>query len=122
MELNKAIEILKSHNEWRRGAEIPQTDPKVLGGAIDCVVENFDAKYESVAESYEKGFADGQEIGERVREELRKERNAYYERLQELRIEKAELIDKACEWLNNHLGKDNGTPYFIKAFRKDMEE
>lgn len=98
MELKQAIEILRKHNEWRRGAEIPMTDPKILGEAIDCVVENFDAKYESVAESYETGFAQGQEVGER------------------------EMLDKACVWLYNHLGKDNGTPYFIKAFRKAMKE
>ena len=150
MTYKEAIEILRSHNEWRRGAEIPMTDPKALGEAIDCVVEHFrdvtkmvggieerakkyadeyavgdaaiivdllhkvaeesylagateqkkidDAEFECKAESYETGFAQGQEVGER------------------------EMIGKACKWLFNHLGKDNGTPYFIKAFRKAMED
>ena len=33
-----------------------------------------------------------------------------------------EAIALATEWLNNHLGKDNGTPYFIKAFEADMNK
>lgn len=35
----KAIEYLKRHNEWRMGAEIPMTEPKILGEAIDSVVD-----------------------------------------------------------------------------------
>ena len=30
--------ILKRHNRWRRGAEIPQEDPKMLGDAIELIV------------------------------------------------------------------------------------
>ena len=30
--------ILKRHNRWRRGAEIPQEDPKTIGDAIDLIV------------------------------------------------------------------------------------
>ena len=41
MTYKEAIEILRSHNEWRRGAEIPMTDPTTHGEAIDCVVEHF---------------------------------------------------------------------------------
>jgi len=29
--------ILKRHNRWRRGAEIPQEDPKMLGDAIELL-------------------------------------------------------------------------------------
>ena len=29
--------ILKRHNRWLRGAEIPQEDPKMLGDAIDLI-------------------------------------------------------------------------------------
>jgi hypothetical protein len=29
---------LKRHNRWRRGAEIPQEDPKILGYAIELIV------------------------------------------------------------------------------------
>lgn len=41
MKIEEAIAILKQHNRWRRGAEIPMTDPKILGEAIDCVVDYF---------------------------------------------------------------------------------
>ena len=30
--------VLKRHNRWRRGAEIPQEDPKILGYAIELIV------------------------------------------------------------------------------------
>jgi hypothetical protein len=30
--------ILKRHNRWRRGAEIPQEHPKTLGDAIELIV------------------------------------------------------------------------------------
>ena len=32
-----AREILKRHNRWRRGAEIPQEDPRMLGDAIELL-------------------------------------------------------------------------------------
>jgi len=34
----RTIDILERHNQWRRGAEIEPTDPKLLGEAIDdCI-------------------------------------------------------------------------------------
>lgn len=42
MKLQSAIQILKRHNEWRRGAEINQEDPKLIGVAIDTVVEELE--------------------------------------------------------------------------------
>jgi hypothetical protein len=39
MELTQAIQILKLHNEWRRGAEIDMLSPKMIGEAIDKVIE-----------------------------------------------------------------------------------
>ena len=42
MTLPESIEILRTHNEWRRGAEIPQTDPKALTEAIDVILLFFD--------------------------------------------------------------------------------
>ena len=44
MKIEEAIAILKQHNEWRRGADIPMTDPKVIGEAIDCVVNYYEKK------------------------------------------------------------------------------
>lgn len=42
MTIEQAIEILERHNKWRRGDdEIPETNPKELGEAIDTVVDNF---------------------------------------------------------------------------------
>lgn len=35
----EAVEILKLHNEWRRGAEVKQHSPKEIGLAIDKVIE-----------------------------------------------------------------------------------
>lgn len=32
------LETLRDHNEWRRGAEIPMTEPAALGEAIDATI------------------------------------------------------------------------------------
>jgi len=34
-ELNKAKELLKTYNRWRRGEELPVPDPVEIGKAID---------------------------------------------------------------------------------------
>ena len=39
MKTNEAINILERHNEWRRGADVPMTEPKILGEAIDSAVD-----------------------------------------------------------------------------------
>lgn len=39
MTLIEAIQILETHNKWRRGAEIPMEEPKKIGIAIDFVIE-----------------------------------------------------------------------------------
>lgn len=39
---NEAKQILKAHNEWRRGGEGEMQDPKILGLAIDKAVESLD--------------------------------------------------------------------------------
>lgn len=42
MKLEQAIEILETHNRWRRGDDtVPMTNPKDIGIAIDIVVEHF---------------------------------------------------------------------------------
>ena len=39
MKLEKAIEVLSTHNEWRRGSDqVDMADPKELSEAIDVVV------------------------------------------------------------------------------------
>tara|TARA_Y100000310_G_scaffold1864_1_gene2351 strand:- start:1219 stop:1488 length:270 start_codon:yes stop_codon:yes gene_type:complete len=42
MELEKAVQILKEYNIWRRGADTEHTDPKTLGEAIDTILNYFD--------------------------------------------------------------------------------
>lgn len=42
MQLPLAIQNLKLHNQWRRGAEIDPLDPKEIGESIDVVVEAYE--------------------------------------------------------------------------------
>ena len=46
MTIEEAIEILKHHNEWRRGAnlELKMVNPTELGIAIDIVIANYERK------------------------------------------------------------------------------
>ena len=34
----KTLEVIRDHNLWRRGADAPQTDPRMLGLALEAVV------------------------------------------------------------------------------------
>jgi len=45
MNLTQAIQILKLHNEWRRGAEIDMLSPKMIGEAIDKIIELEKSKF-----------------------------------------------------------------------------
>lgn len=36
------VETLRTHNLWRRGAEIPMVDPSILGEAIDTLLAEVD--------------------------------------------------------------------------------
>lgn len=59
MELKEAKEILKEHNEWRRGAEIKQQEPKLIGEAIDTVLAHLKEQESGVltsAPSRDKNF------------------------------------------------------------------
>ncbi|MDA3778801.1 MAG: hypothetical protein PF487_00975 [Bacteroidales bacterium] len=48
MYIEKAIEVLEKHNEWRKGDEdIKMAHPTVLGMAIDIIVSNFKNSYNS---------------------------------------------------------------------------
>lgn len=46
MNQQQAVKILKQHNAWRRGDEIPQLDPKDVGEAIDTAVRLLSKKPE----------------------------------------------------------------------------
>jgi len=39
MTIQQARDVLINYNNWRRGAEIEQPDPKEIGKAIDLVTE-----------------------------------------------------------------------------------
>ena len=34
----KTLQVIRDHNLWRRGADAPQTDPRMLGLALEAVV------------------------------------------------------------------------------------
>lgn len=111
MKQQEAIEICKEMQKWRRGeglydgespAPMPYT-PEKFGMAIDKLID--------CAEEHNT-------------DELRKERDAYYERLQELRAEKAEFVEKACKYLDTHIlcMQDETRSFFIENFCKAMTD
>ena len=48
MEIQRAIEILKRHNQYRRRSSDKMVNPTVLGEAIDCVVREFESYVVSI--------------------------------------------------------------------------
>lgn len=38
MTVKQAINVLKKHNNWRRGGRLNQQDPKIIGEAIDVAI------------------------------------------------------------------------------------
>lgn len=42
MEIKEAIEILRKHNKWRCGADIPMVSAKVLTEAINKIIEKYE--------------------------------------------------------------------------------
>lgn len=38
MRIEVALEILKDYNKWRRGAEMEMPSPKIIGEAIDQII------------------------------------------------------------------------------------
>jgi len=51
MKIKEAVEVLKKHNEWRRGAEIDQMRPILIGEAIDIAINQLSEM--SLKEAYE---------------------------------------------------------------------
>ena len=41
MTLVNAIKILEEYNRWRRGEDIPQPNPKLVGEAIDFAINQL---------------------------------------------------------------------------------
>ena len=44
MTIEEAVALLKQHNKWRRGADIPMTDARKLGTAIDVIVAYYETE------------------------------------------------------------------------------
>lgn len=44
MTIEQALEILIEYQEWRRGAEIPMQEPRIIGEAIDVAIEVLKGK------------------------------------------------------------------------------
>jgi len=42
MTLPEAVELLKTFNLWRRGADIPMPEPKQVGLAIDLIIAEIE--------------------------------------------------------------------------------
>jgi hypothetical protein len=43
MNITEALTILRAHNEWRRGAEMPIQEPAEIGEAIDTILAHHHA-------------------------------------------------------------------------------
>lgn len=52
MNIKQSLEILREHNRWRRGADIPMQHPALLGEAIDKIVYYVEMKIKE--EEYER--------------------------------------------------------------------
>lgn len=42
MKIKEAIQILKLHNVWRRGAKVVMIAPKELGEAMDTIISHYE--------------------------------------------------------------------------------
>lgn len=47
METKEIINVLERYNRWRKGADIPMENPKVLGDAIDGAIKVLKMKMET---------------------------------------------------------------------------
>lgn len=45
MEIEEAIAFLRNYNQWRRGADIPQPAPNLIGIALDAVCDYAESKW-----------------------------------------------------------------------------
>ena len=63
MAIREAVEVLRAHNQWRRGDDADALDPRVISRAIDAVIAHFEGlSAAAVAQAKALG-----EIGRRVR-------------------------------------------------------
>ena len=50
----EAAAILRQFNVWRRGADVPQPDPREIGKAIDAAIEMIERLDELAPQPYAK--------------------------------------------------------------------
>ena len=43
MTIKQAISILKKHQKWRMGADIPQIEPSIISEAINKIIEHYES-------------------------------------------------------------------------------
>jgi hypothetical protein len=41
--IREAVDVLRRHNDWRRGDDVEMLDPSAVSRAIEAVVAHFDA-------------------------------------------------------------------------------
>lgn len=51
MTKKEAIEVLRHHNEWRRGADIQQLNPETIGKAIDYAIKYLENESKIIEKS-----------------------------------------------------------------------
>jgi hypothetical protein len=57
MNLNESIDILKKHNEWRRGSDdIPMENPTTVGTIIDYVIGYLESNQDRLETAFKKGY------------------------------------------------------------------
>lgn len=44
MDILEAIKLLKHHQKWRMGADIPMIAPHLISQAIECLIMEFELK------------------------------------------------------------------------------
>lgn len=55
MKIEKAIEVLKYHNEWRLGSNLEQTNSKELTKALITAIEVMEKRKFDIMKAFEEG-------------------------------------------------------------------
>jgi hypothetical protein len=83
MTLQEAVSIVKRHQEWRLGAEIEMSEPKILTQAIDTILSQIEERYTKqefldTAEFCEVSMIDAKYIVSRIDEVRTLEKNRFF--------------------------------------------
>ena len=69
MTTKQAIKILRLHNRWRRGAEIPMQEPAKIGKAIEVLCDAVEITTAAIGEIVAAGHAGNDALDEAERME-----------------------------------------------------